>query len=211
MTDSTDVLEPLGGKSATLFLVAGGLLIVFAANTGIRTFTEGGYSAVHSIFGPGGFFLGIVGLFGLYPALAGQTSKLARVAGVVAAIPAVGWFVITVFGIGNAAGVLPGMSVVFPAVFPILVVLTTVLTYVLFGATSLRAGIHSRVVSIALLAPAVPFLTLIVGLAVLAGPVEWVEFVIDSGHVLAYLAVGIALRTEDVPADRAEPAAEATP
>lgn len=211
MSSSADLLEPLEGKSAILFLVAGGLLVVFAANTGARVFTDGGYSAVHSIFGPGGFLLGILGLFGLYPSIAGRTPTLARVTGVVTAIPAIGWFVITVFGIGNAAGVLPGMSVVFPAVFPILVVLTTVLAYVLFGVTSLRAGIHSRAVSIALLAPAVPFLTLIVGLAILAGQVEWVEVALDSGHVLAYLAVGIALRSEGVSTDHTERAADVTP
>lgn len=211
MTDSTGVLEPFEGKSATLFLAAGGLLVIFAANTGARVFTDGGYSAVHSTVGPAGFLLGIVGLLGLSPALAGRTPKLARVAGVVAAIPAVGWFVIAVFGIGRAAGILPGMSVVLPVpVVPVLVILTTILTYVLFGVADLRAGVHLRAVSFALLVPAVPFLLLIVGLAVL-GPVEGAEFAIDVGHALAHLTVGIALRTAGVPDDRAEPAAEATP
>lgn len=210
MVDSTGVLEPLDGKSPTLFLVAGGLLIVFAANTGARVFADAGLSAVHSIIGPSGFFLGLVGLFGLYPALAGRTPTLARVAGVLAAIPVVGWFVIVVFGIGSTAGVLPGMSVVFPAVFPILVFLTTILAYVLFGVASLRGRLHSQPVSVVLLLPTVPFLTLMVGVAVL-GPVEWMEFAIDSGHALAYLAVGMALRSAGVSPDNAAPAADATP
>lgn len=210
MTGSGDVLEPLDRKSATLFLAAGGLLVVFAANTGARVFADGGVSAVHAILGPGGFFLGVLGLLGRYPALAGRAPSLARAAGVVAAIPAIGWFLIALFGAGNSAGVLPGVSVVFPAAFPILVFLTTVLAYVLFGVASLGVGAHSRAVSLALLVPAVPFLALIVGVAVL-GPVEWAEFVIDSGHALAHLGVGLALRSRSGRGHRAEPAADATP
>lgn len=211
MTSSTELLKPLEGKSTTLFLIAGCILVIFAADTAARVFADGGYSIVHSSIGPGGFFLGLVGLLGLYPALADRTPLLARVSGGVAAIPVIGWLIITVFGIGHAAGVLPGMSVVFPVpVFPILVGLTTILAYVLFGVASLRAGTHSRVVSIVLLVPAVPYFTLIVGMAVL-GPVQGMEFAIDSGHALAHLAVGITLRSRDAPADRAGPVAETTP
>lgn len=210
MRDSPNVLEALKGKSAILFFIAGGLLVVFAANTGARVFTNMSYSAVHSTFGPAGFFFGIVGLFGVYPTLAGQTPWGARVAAVVAAIPAIGWLVITVFGIGSTAGFLPGLSVVFSPVFPILVFLTTILAYISFGIGSLRGGVHSRAVGIALLVPAVPFVTLIVGVAIL-GPVEWTEFAIDGGHALAHLAVGVTLRTRGLSANRAEPAVEATP
>lgn len=210
MTRSTGVLEPLEGRSATIFLLAGGLLVVFAANTGLRAFAGGGYSAIHSVFGPGGFFLGLVGLFGLYPGLVGRTPILARATGAVAALPAIGWFVIVVFGIGSTAGLLPGMSVVFPPAFPILVFLTTILAYVLFGVASLRAGIHSQPVGIVLLLPAVPFLTLIGAVAVMS-PVAWLEFAIDSGHALAHLTVWLALRSEGVSTDHGEPTAEATP
>lgn len=209
MSSTNIVWRKLERWSSTVFLVAGGLLVVFATNTGARVFADSGSSTVHSTLGPAGFFLGIVGLFGLYPALADRTPILARIAGIVAAIPAVGWFVITVFGIGSSAKILPGMSVVFPPVFPVLVFLTTILAYILFSVTSFRTGVHSRVVSLVLLAPIVPFITLIVGTAVL-GPVEWVEFVIDSGHALAYLAVGIVLRTEHMSAETVDPVGEAS-
>jgi hypothetical protein len=210
MTDRDSVLAPLDGNSALLFLVAGGLLVVFAANTGARTFTAMGSPAVQSIVGPAGFFVGLVGLIGLYSGLAGRTLWAARVAAVVAAIPLVGWFVITVWGLGSSAGILPGLSVVFPGAVVIVVFLTTILAYVGFGMASLRARVHSRTIGLVLLMPAVPFLMLIVAVQVL-GPVEWAEFVIDSGHALAHLAVGIALRSAGVPTDRTEPAADATP
>jgi len=210
VTNSPDVLDPFDGKSATLFLAAGGLLVVFAANTATRVFADAGVSVVHSSVGPAGFFVGLVGLLGLYPTLFEGTPTVARIAGMVAVIPAVGWFAITVFGIGSSLGVLPGMSVVFSPVVPILVFLTTILAYIVFGVTSLRTGLHSRATSLILLVPVIPFLVLIVGTAVL-GPVEWAEFVIDSGHALAHLAVGTVLRSEDVSTEGAEPAAEATP
>lgn len=203
------VLAPLDGKSATLFLVAGGLLLVFATNTAARVFAGMGTPPIHNILGPGGFFVGLLGVFSLYPRLADRSPVLGRVAAIVAGVPLVGWFVITVFGIGSTAGVLPGMSAVFPGAFVIVVFLTTMLTYVLFGLTSLWSDGHSVTVGFLLLVPAIPFLTLIVAVQVLP-PVEWAEFVIDTGHALAHLALGIGLWSEGVPSARAGPTPDST-
>lgn len=210
MTDSPGVLEWLSGKSAALFLIAGAVLVVFAVNTGARVLADSGISAVHSFVGPAGFFLGLVGLVGLYPSISASIPLLARVAGAVAVIPTVGWFLITVVGIGSSAGVLPGVSVIFPAVFSILVFLTTMLGYILFSVGSIRAEGHSGAVSLVLLAPVVPFVALIVGAAIL-GPIEWAEFVIDGAHALAYLSVGIVLRSKGGRTDRPEVSADPTP
>lgn len=209
MTASARVFEPLDGKSPTLFLIAGGLMVVFAASTGLRAFTETTYPAVHSIFGPAGFFVGIIGLFGLYHSLVNRVPILSRIAGVVAAIPGIGWFIITVFGIGSTVGVLPGMSVVFPPVFPMVVILTTILAYIIFGVSSLRSGRHSKTLSSVLFGPAIPFLALMVavGSGAVAGSAG-AEFVIDLGHALAYLAVGVSLRNEGLPTEPSEPIAD---
>lgn len=210
MTERPGVLAPLEQKSSTLFLVAGFLLAVFAANTAARVFTDGGVAQIHGIVGPAGFAVGLAGLLGLYPGIADDGGTLARLAGIVAAIPFVGWFVTAVVGIGNVLGVLPDASVVLPGVAFVGVFLTTMLAFILFGVASLRTGAHSRSVGLVLLVPAIPFLTLI--LVVQAIPaVEWGEFVIDSGHALAHLAVGIALRGRLVPRSRTEPAPDATP
>lgn len=210
MTDRTGALEPVDGKSATLFLVAGGLLVIFAASTGARVFADAGVSAVHSIFGPAGFFVGVLGLFGLYPALADRSPWLARGAVAIGTVPLVGWFVIAAAGIGSTAGVLPGASVLLPGPAFIAVFLLTILAYVLFATTSLRADVHSRTVGLLLLAPAAVFLTLIVGTQVFR-QVEWFEFVLDSGHALAHLAIGGALRADGVPTERTRPAPDSTP
>lgn len=210
MTDSSGVLEPLEGKSATLFLVAGGLLLVFAANTAARVFAGAGLPAVHSFVGPAGFFVGLLGLFGLYPGLVHRGSVLARLTAVVAAVPLVGWFVIAVFGIGDTVGLLPDASVVLPGAAFILVFMLTMVTYLLAGTVSLRTDVHSLTIGLLLLAPAVPYLMLILAVQVFL-PAAWGEFVIDSIHALAHLALGIALWNEGTPAGRTALAPDSTP
>lgn len=210
MTGLADLFEPLDGKSPTLYLAAGALLAVFATSTGARVFADANVEVVHSVLGPAGFFVGLVGLFGLYPALASDSPRLARVAAAVAALPLVGWFVIAAAGVGSAAGVLPGASAILPGSVLMLVFPATMLAYLLFAATSLRVGVPSRSVGVLLLAPAATFLLLIVGVAALP-PVEWFEFVIDGGHAVGHLAIGAALRIDGTPGDHADPAADATP
>lgn len=202
MADNASTSATLEGKSSALFLAAGGLLVVFAANTGLETFAGTFYPPVQDVVGPAGFFVGVVGLFGLYPALADRTPTMARVAAAVAAVAALCWFVIVVGGLGDLVGVTSGVDAIVPAVFFIGVFAFTILAYVAFGLTSLRASVHSRTVSVLLFGPAVTFLLLIVG----AAP----NFVVDAGHVLVYLGIGIALRAEGVSAERAPPAPDST-
>lgn len=209
MTDSTGVLEPIGGKSATLYLAAGTLLAVFAANTGARTFADAGVPVVHSVVGPAGFLVGFLGLYGLYPALADRSPRVARVAAVAATVPLAGWFAIVVAGAGSAAGMIPGASVVLPGAVFVAVFPLTVLAYVLFAAASLRADVHSPTVGVLLLAPAATFLGLMVGVAALP-PAESLEFVVDAGHSLGHLAIGAALRVDGVRTAHPEPAPDST-
>lgn len=200
---------PLAGRSSTLFLLAGVAFVVFAASTGARAFTDAAYPTVHDVLGPAGFFLGAVGLFGLYPTLRDRTPTVARAAAVVTAIPAVGWFAIAAIGIGEAVSVLPDASVVLPGVAFIVVFLATILAYLLFGAATLRSGAHARAVGVLVLLPAVLILLLIAGMGVLR-EVVWGEFAIDAGHALAHLAIGIALRTAGGPTERAGAAPDST-
>jgi hypothetical protein len=200
MTDRRGALGWLEQRASALFLVAGGLAVVFGANTALRTFVGTSYPIVQDVIGPIGFLVGVIGLFGLYPALADRTPTLARVAAAVAVVPAVGYLAIVVMGIGSTAGVLSYPTGPLAAI-PIVVIVTMVLAFGLFGVTSLRAGVRSRVVGALLLVESVMFLLLILNV---------VPFVlIDVGHVLAYLGVGVTLWTEGVPAGSAEPVADA--
>jgi hypothetical protein len=200
MTDRRGTLGSLEGKAPALFLIAGGLAVVFAVNTTLRTFVGTSYPIVQDVIGPIGFLVGAIGLFGLYPALADRTPTLARIAAAVAVVPVVGYSAVVVMGIGSTAGVITYPTGPLAAI-PLVVIVTMVLAFGLFGVTSLRAGVRSRVVGALLLVESIMFLLLILNV---------VPFVlIDLGHVLSYLGIGVALRTEGLPAGSAEPAADA--
>lgn len=196
MTDRNGMLRALEGKTPALFLVAGVVMIIFAANTYLKTFTGTSYPVVQGVVAPVGFFVGVIGLIGLYSGLAGRASTLARVAAVVTGIAALGWVVIVVASIvsqGEPSGPL--------AVVPLVTIVSMILAFALFGITSLRSGIHSRVVGVLLLVESAMFLLVIAGVP---------GFLIDTGHVLAYLGIGIALWTTDLPSDSADPAPDST-
>lgn len=202
MSDADGVIGALASRRTALFLVAAVLLAVFAANTTLRTFAGTSYRLIQGLVGPAGFFVGVVGLFGLYPALAEENPRLARAAAVVAVLPFVGWFLVVLGTIGEAAGVFGGMTGPFLAI-PIGTIATTTLAFGLFGVAVLRAGVPSRAVGVFLLVPAVMFVLLMTRTAP--------PFVIDIGHLVGHLGVALTLWTRDVPADRGEPAADATP
>lgn len=196
MTDRTGIAGVLEAKTPALFLVAGGFMVVFAVNTYLKTFTGTSYPVVQGVIAPVGFLVGVVGLFGLYTGLADRTSAVARAAAVVTGVAAAGWVVIigaSVASQGEPSGPL--------AIVPLVTIVSMVLAFALFGVTSLRSGIHSRVVGVLLLMESVMFLLVIAGVP---------GFAIDTGHVLAYLGIGVTLRTTGTSPDTAEGAADST-
>lgn len=196
MADSDRLFESLEGKSQRLFLVAGSLLAVFAANTAFQTFIGESYLLVQSLVAPTGFLVGVLGLLGLYPALVDRTPTMARAAGLLAGGTAVYWIVLLAGSLGEIAGAIPASEAVFPIVFFFGIYVAMILTYAVFGIVVLRAGVQSRLVGLSLLGPAVMFLLLMVR----AAP----NYAIDAGHALFHLGAGILLWTDDVPSDQAE-------
>lgn len=198
MAKSGRVSKSLDGKSPTLFLVAGGLLAVFAVNTGAQTFIGESSPLVQNLIAPLGFLVGVLALLGLYPAVADRRPSLAQAVGLLAGVTAVYWLVIIAGSLGELAGVIPASEEVFPVVFFFGVYVATILTYAVCGIVVLRAGVQSRLVGLFILGPAVMFLLLMAR----AAP----NYVIDAGHALFHLSAGIVLWTADVPSDRAGPA-----
>lgn len=199
---SGGTLGALDGRSPMLLLIGGGLLVVFAANTWLGAFAGTSYPALHDVVGPAGFLVGVLGVLGLSPTLVDRLGNVGRAAAVLAAIPAVGWTVIVAGSVGNALGVLAdGGSVI--GIVAIVTIVTTTLSYALFGALALRAGVHSRLVGVSLLIPAVMFVLLLTRVAP--------PFVVDAGHVVGHLGAGAALWSTGVRTDSAEPTADATP
>lgn len=185
--------SPLERWGPSAFIVAGVLFVGHAVVRGIEAFTASVPPA--DVFGPPAYVVALVGLFGLYPVLADRTPKLARIATVVAAIPALGWLVIAAWSVGEVVAIFPPQSDILPGVFFIVIILSTLLTYVLFGVASLRAEVHSQTVGVLLLAPAGMLVLLIAGVSVLEGSAAVGGFVIGSGQALIHLACGFFLRT----------------
>ena len=198
MVESNRVSESLGGKSPMLFIVAGSMLAVFAANTGAQTFIGESSPLVQNLVAPLGFLVGVLALMGLYPAVSDRSPSLGQAAGLLAGVTALYWVLIIAGSLGETAGVTPASEEVFPVVFFFGVYVATLLTYAVFGIVVLRAGGQSRLVGLFILGPAVMFLLLMTR----AAP----NYVIDAGHALFHLGAGAVLWTHDVPSDRAEPA-----
>ncbi len=217
MAGSDGVLAPLDGKSPTLFLVAGGLLVVFSALLGYEAVTNA--AAPEDVFGPPGFLFAMVGLLGLYPALADRSPRLARVSAIVAAVSAVGWLVITALAFGEAAGVVAPLEDFGATGVVVLLAagVTMVLAYLSSGVAVLRTGVHSRTLGLLVLAPPVIFGVMLSQAALAAqfglfseATMAWSAVVISGGQAVAHLGVGHLLRIEGVPADRAASRADAT-
>lgn len=187
MIDRIGIPKALEGKAPALFLLAGSLMIVFAVNTYLKTFTGASYPVVQGLVAPVGFFVGVVGLFGLYPDLVDRLPTVARIAVVVTTVAAIGWIVI--IGAGVISQQEPGGPL---AIVPLVTIGSMILAFAMFGVISLRSGIHSRIVGTFLVVESVMFLLVILGVP---------GFLIDTGHVVAYLGIGVTLWTTDIPVD----------
>jgi hypothetical protein len=198
MTDHKGVLEALEGNAPVLFLVGGGMMFLFAVNTYFTTFVGTSYPVVESVIGPSGFLVSVLGLLGLYPALATRTPRLARVAAGIALLATAGWVAIIGTGIGETLGVLSGLTGPL-AIIPLVVVVSMTLGFGLFGATILYTGSHSWIIGALLLLESINLLVLILGLA----PYILLTTV---GHTLVFLGIGVTLRATGVTADSTDPA-----
>lgn len=190
----------LEDRSATLFLVAGGLLAVFAGLLGVEATTGG--SAPEDVFGPPGYAVAALGLLGLYPALADRSRWMAGIGAVAAAAAAVGWTILTVLSVLEVAG-LSGEAAPEETVLGAVALGATglgmILGYPLFAIASLRSDPHPRTLGLLLLAPPVIFVAVFAVLAPLLGAGQdagWGPFVAGGAQAVAHLAIGFALRGE---------------
>lgn len=202
MTLRQALLAALDGRSGPLYLLAGGLLLAFAAETGLRTFVGTGVPVLHDVVGPAGFWVGILGLLGLAPVLTAAGGRLVRVGAAIAVVPAVGWAVIVVWGLAETAGVVGAMAGPVVAV-PIASFLGLMLAYLVTGLGTLRSDALPTHLGVMLLLPALVFVLLVARLGT--------EFVIDLSHALVHLSIGVALVTgglhaADRPVDATSPA-----
>ncbi len=189
--------------SPTSFLLAGALLVGYAALNGIAAGTDAAFETVADVVGPAGLLLGLVGLLGLYPGLADRRPRLARAGAGGAALGAVGFSAITLGGLGALVGVEPPGWL---AGFVLPAALGMIPGYLAFGVARLRAGARSPAAGRLLLAPAVVFAAML-SQAVLfvrfglfsETAMAWSAVAISGGQAVAHLAIGYRLRAGRVP------------
>lgn len=189
--------HPLERWSPSLFLVGGGLMVGHAGMLGVQAFTN--LTTPADVFGPTGHLLALLGLLGLHPTLADRSPTVARVANFLVAVALVGWSVMTVTRFLTVAGFVSSVGNVIPGTFFLLIFASTILTYALFGVTTVRIDDNSRVVGLLVLAPAVLIVVALVDSAI-TGVTAIEGLVIGSGLALSMLALGHTLRTWDRPA-----------
>jgi hypothetical protein len=201
---STQHLKSLEQWSATLFSVAGGLLVVHSAIHALIAFTSVSYPFHHEFpFGVVGMVLGFVALFGLYPSLVAHRRALARVGAVLAGLGTVGWIALGVRTLSEELGATPPTWL--DSIAP-LVIVGVILGYLIFGVVGFRTGTVSRTTALIVATPAFVMIfniTLAVSFPDFsAGPV-----IVATGFALAHLAIGVALRDEEFQPDGVDSAA----
>jgi hypothetical protein len=199
--------ELLERRSPTLFLVGSGLLV---GHTVIRAFSGITDAATPpDAFGPAGYLLVLVALYGLYPELADRSPRLARAGAVLAAVPVLDYALILTFGFGEMVGVVPRFLELVPLslFFPIHQG-AMVLTYGVFGVAVIRTECHPRRVGVLLLVPVVLILALLVGSAIVESAV--VGVIVGSGMVLVNAAIGYSLGPGQMPTDHETPTGDGT-
>jgi hypothetical protein len=205
----TTLSDQLEHWSPTLVLAAGVLFVGHAAVRGIEAFTS--MPPPVDVFGPTGYVAAILGLLGLHSSLADRTPTISRIAALTAVITVPAWVLIAGSNFGEAAGILPPPIDVLPEGFFVLVIVTTLLVYLLFGVACLNANRHTRTLGGLLLAPAALLGLLLVGSVALPIAPAAGGVVIGSGLALTHGAIGGTLLTGRARGDHMTASADVTP
>lgn len=186
------------GWSPTLFLAAGGLLLVYASLNGLWAF---GNVATRQNGLQFGYVFGFLGLLGLYPSLADRSPWLARSGAAGAVFGIMGISAITATELSQLAGLTSRPPPAWTLIL-LLALVGFVLGYLSYGVAVLRTGLYSKAIGIGLLVPGVIVVLMFVHIA--AGYASDVTaFVISAGEAMAHLAIGASLRTKSARTERA--------
>lgn len=203
-------LSALEERTPSLFLVAGVVLVGYAALNGIWAVTG---SRVEPNLFEVGYVLGFLGLVGLYPQFAGRQPWLGRIGAVAAVLGAVA---IAAFNVRHVAELAGLVSEAPPE--PLFVSMTLVgfvVGYLAFGVAALRSEAYSGRSSLLISVPGFVVVLMLVHIA-LGWNSPSTAFVISAGQAMAHLAIGASLRAGAESAERegedveGEPAPDAT-
>lgn len=209
MTDATGQFEPLENRIATLFLVAGVLFVIGAANNSLA-FVIDGYEPgmLSSLLLLVGLIAAMLGSGGLYPSLRERAPRLARVSLAVVGLAGIAVIVLLLWALGNATGLASEV----PAAIALVALALLILGFALFGATVLRTATYPQVVGLLLLAEAVALLLVfVVPIFVYGGdPPRAFGVGIEAVQALFLLGIGYSIRQAEARVERRERSPDTT-
>lgn len=195
--------ESLEARSWAAFSVAGVLLVIFAVLLGYEALTEG--ATPEDLFGPAGFFFAMIGLLGVSCSIFNASRRLSRIIAGGAGLGATGWFVITLFAIAEAAGIIPPLEQL-GATGNTLVVGTGIammVAYIVAGVGSIRSNSLSMRLGLLLLTPPGIFGVMLVQAVLFtqfglftASSMAWSAVALSGAQALAHLGIGYRLRKD---------------
>lgn len=199
------LLATLEDWSATIFLLAGGLLLLATANVGLALATD--FEGIRLLEAAG--FIGIVvayfGLLGLYPQMAERASRLATTGIVLLLIPVIMTLV-------DVLGLLFASGPPFAQIAPILVPIGFPLGLAVLGIASLRTATPSTVVGWFLLLFALAWFVILGASRVYGFPIsDRLTVVVTALMTIAVLGIGYVLRVRVTPKNRQDSAPKTTP
>lgn len=190
------LFDALETWSSPLFVLAGFMLLIAAANRGlplvIDTYTFNDWIGLTVVLGRLAALLGTLGLSGALVRRTAKLGKRSRQIAVLANVFAVGLLVMAV--LENA-----GVSSMIIAVFGFGTFLLSLLTFSLFGVGILRTKAYANSVGILLLIVAVSLLVVFFGQQLFAE--EVVGTVIEALLFVLYVVIGLLLRTHSAQHD----------
>lgn len=210
-TNDTGLVKSLEGRSSTAFLIAGMLFVADAALVGSVIVSAGEeLMLLGQAFIAAGWTAGFVGLLGIYPTLAEQRPRMARVGAVLVGIGVVVFVVMGVASIGYFTNVLSGdLSALVPIFLPG-VIIGSVLGFLTFGVTTLRSDVYSRTVGVLFVVLGlIPVVNITSGIAGIQSMTATLTIVV--GLAIVNVAIGFRLRIEDASTRNVEPESPGEP
>jgi hypothetical protein len=207
MTERHGVFGALERWRSTAFLVAAAMFVVDAAL--LTTVVVGSGTSTPDFsqaFIAAGWTAAFVGLLGVYPGLVDESRWLSRAGAVFAVVGTVVFAVMAVAVVAFATGVVDGDFGTLVPIFLPGVVFGSVLGFLTFSVASLRSAIHSRLVGVLLLLPAISVVVNIATPPNASGRAA-ITLGIVCGLALTMLAIGYLLRTGRALTADADPAA----
>lgn len=215
MAANTTLWESLERRSRTVFLVAGVLLLGYAASKAVYTFTDvTPVGAFDVAFGGIGLLVAFVAVLSFYRPLRDRTPGLSlagafiAVIGVVGNLALLGWLAGATLTMRGYPAI-PEESPAWTVAVLIVVFITLAIAFLLFGIASLRTSIPSKTTGRLLVVPGLSWAGLILGNLLLT-PGQYLGLVYVPIS-LALLAIGAHLGPDGVSSGRREPTADTAP